>query len=149
MRSADADYLEQVVAAFLGPVLRLRASPEGQWYALLMTRGLTEPMKETDQILRQYFDPMANACIDALMDAFAGRTRAQVAWAYQFMLGAMLHHISDERVQRLSNGSNTPNDPAAAPLLAAFITGGMRRPWRHLLRRFYPCARASQSRLRE
>ncbi|MEO8122120.1 MAG: TetR/AcrR family transcriptional regulator, partial [Rhodoferax sp.] len=47
--------------------------------------------------------------------------------AYQFMLGALLHHIGDERVQRLSNGSNMPNDPAAAPLLAAFITGGLRQ----------------------
>lgn len=126
-RAAEPDYLEQVVAAFIGPVLRLRASPEGKWYALLMTRGINEPQQETDQIMRQYFDPMARAFIDALQNAFAGSTRAQVAWAYQFMLGALLHHISDERVARLSGGVNTPNDPAAAPLLAAFITGGMRQ----------------------
>ena len=126
-RAGEPDYLEQVVAAFLNPVLRLRASPEGEWYALLMTRGLNEPGQETDQVLRQYFDPMANAFIDALLDAFAGRTRAQMAWAYQFMLGALLHHIGDARVNRLSDGSNVPNDPAAAPLLAAFITGGMRQ----------------------
>lgn len=125
--AADADYLEQVVAAFVGPVLRLRASPEGEWYALLMTRGLNERNQETDLVLREYFDPMALAFIDALLDAFPGKSRAQVAWAYQFMLGALLHHIGDERVQRLSNGNNTPNDPAAAPLLAAFITGGMRQ----------------------
>lgn len=126
-RAGDPDYLEQVVDAFLGPVLRLRASPEGEWYALLMTRGINEPGTETDLIMRQYFDPMANAFIDALLDAFVGRTRAQVAWAYQFMLGALLHHIGDERVQRLSGGVNVPNDPVAAPLLAAFITGGMRQ----------------------
>lgn len=125
--AGEPDYLEQVVDAFLGPVLRLRASPEGEWYALLMTRGINEPGTETDLVMRQYFDPMANAFIDALMDAFSGRTRAQVAWAYQFMLGALLHHIGDERVERLSGGVNVPNDPAAAPLLAAFITGGMRQ----------------------
>lgn len=126
-RAGEHDYLEQVVDAFLGPVLRLRASPEGEWYALLMTRGLNEPGQETDQVLREFFDPMANAFIDALMDAFKGHTRAQVAWAYQFMLGALLHHIGDERVLRLSGDVNPPNDPAAAPLLAAFITGGMRQ----------------------
>lgn len=125
--AGEPDYLEQVVDAFLGPVLRLRASPEGEWYALLMTRGINEPGTETDLVMRQYFDPMANAFIDALLDAFTGRTRAQVAWAYQFMLGALLHHIGDERVQRLSGGVNEPNDPAAAPLLAAFIIGGMRQ----------------------
>jgi AcrR family transcriptional regulator len=125
--AGEPDYLEQVVEAFLGPVLRLRASPEGEWYALLMTRGINEPGTETDLVMRQYFDPMANAFIDALLDAFTGRSRAQVAWAYQFMLGALLHHIGDERVQRLSGGVSVPNDPAAAPLLAAFITGGMRQ----------------------
>lgn len=125
--AGEPDYLEQVVDAFLNPVLRLRASPEGEWYALLMTRGINEPGTETDLVMRQYFDPMANAFIDALLDAFTGRTRAQMAWAYQFMLGALLHHIGDERVGRLSGGVNMPNDPAAAPLLAAFITGGMRQ----------------------
>lgn len=126
-RAGEPDYLEQVVDAFLGPVLRLRASPEGEWYALLMTRGINEPGTETDLVMRQYFDPMANAFIDALLDAFAGRTRAQMAWAYQFMLGALLHHIGDERVERLSGGANVRNDTAAAPLLAAFIAGGMRQ----------------------
>lgn len=94
---------------------------------MLMTRGLNEPLQETDQVIREYFDPMAHAFIDALLDAFPGSTRAQVAWAYQFMLGVLLHHIGDERVHRLSNGCNTPNDPAAAPLLAAFIAGGVRQ----------------------
>jgi AcrR family transcriptional regulator len=125
--AGESDYLEQLVDAFIGPVLRLRASQEGEWYALLMTRGIKEPGTETDLIMRQYFDPMANAFIDALMDAFGGSTRAQVAWAYQFMLGALLHHISDERVHHLSGGVNIPNDPVAAPLLAAFIVGGMRQ----------------------
>ena len=124
-RALESDYLEQVVDAFLKPVLRLRASPEGEWYALLMTRGLNEPGTEVDQIMREYFDPMANAFIDALQDAFPKKSRAQVAWAYQFMLGALLHHIADQRVTRLSGGVNQPSSPQAAPLLAAFIVGGM------------------------
>jgi AcrR family transcriptional regulator len=126
-RAMESDYLEQVIDAFVKPVLRLRASPEGEWYALLMTRGLNEPGTEVDQILREYFDPMANAFIDALQDAFPKKSRAQVAWAYQFMLGALLHHIGDQRVTRLSGGANEPSSPLAAPLLTAFITGGMRQ----------------------
>jgi AcrR family transcriptional regulator len=125
--AAEANYLDLVVAAFIGPVLRLRASPEGEWYALLLTRGANEPNQEADQILREFFDPLANAFIDALLDAFPGSTRAQMAWSYQFMLGALLYHIGDTRVQHLSGGINTPNDPAAAPLLGAFIAGGMRQ----------------------
>ena len=48
-----------------------------------------------------------------------------MAWAYQFALGALLHHLSDTRVERLSRGANRPNDPAAAAWLIAFITAGI------------------------
>ena len=124
--ASKRNYLEQIVNAFVLPVLRLRASPEGEWYALLLTRGINDAGTEADDIMRQYFDPMANSFIDALQEAFADKSRAQIAWAYQFMLGALLHHIADVRVQRLSGGANVPNDPEAAPLLVAFMIGGIR-----------------------
>ncbi len=41
---------------------------------------------------------MAHAFIDALHGACPGSTRPQAAWAYQFALGALIHHISDHRV---------------------------------------------------
>ena len=63
--AGQPDYLERVVEAFTGPVLRLRASPEGEWYALLMTRGLNEPGEQTDRAMAAYFDPLAQAFIDA------------------------------------------------------------------------------------
>lgn len=119
-------YLGDVVDAFLGPVLRLRASTEGEWYALLLTRCLNDGVPETDQAMAAFFDPLAHAFIDALQAAFPGRTRGDVAWAYQFMLGALLHHLSDKRVARLSCGECRPNDPRAATDLHAFITGGLK-----------------------
>jgi hypothetical protein len=45
---------------------------------------------------------------------------------YQFALGALMHHLTDTRVERLSNGQSRANDPVAAPLLVAFIVGGIR-----------------------
>ncbi|MEO7643695.1 MAG: TetR/AcrR family transcriptional regulator [Burkholderiaceae bacterium] len=125
-QAGQSGYLERVIDAFLDPVLRLRASPEGEWYALLVSRGLNEPGEQTDRALAAYFDPMAHAFIDALMDAFPGCTRSQMAWCYQFMLGALLHHLSDTRVKRLSGGVNHFSDPAAAKMLHNFILGGMR-----------------------
>ena len=54
-------------------------------------------------------------------------TRAQMAWCYQFALGALLHHVVDARVERLSHGENRPGDgDAAGPLLLRFITQGIR-----------------------
>ena len=107
------------------PVLRLRASPEGEYYALLVARELYRNSAETDRILRGTFDPLALAYIDALGDVLPHASRAQTAWVYQFALGALVHHISDNRVERLSLGAAVAADPAASSLLIDFIVGGI------------------------
>lgn len=130
MGDESGDRLTRIVEAFIAPVIRLRASAEGEYYALLMTRGLALQSEEEDAIIREFFDPMAKAFIEAfhttLAAEFPGTTQAQVAWCYQFALGALLHHIGDRRVHRLSQGENHPNDPAVMPQLVAFIAHGMR-----------------------
>ncbi len=122
----DPGTLPAIIEAFIGPVLRLRISNEGEYYALLVARELYHATDETDQVLRAFFDPLAHAFIDALNVVLPQATRGQIAWVYQFALGALLHHISDSRIERLSRGENTQSDPAAAPLLASFIVGGIR-----------------------
>ena len=122
---AQPDALQRIVSAFVEPVLQMRASPEGEFYALLVSRELLYVRDETDRVLREFFDPLAHAFIDALHAARPQASRAQAAWGYQFALGALLHHTSDRRVQRLSQGANQPNDAAAAPLLIDFITAGI------------------------
>ena len=118
--------LAAIIEAFIRPVLRMRASAEGEYYALLVARELYHANADTDRVLRAYFDPLAHAFIDALHEIAPYATRGQVAWCYQFALGALLHHLSDGRVERLSRGENKSGDPAAAGLLARFIEGGLR-----------------------
>ena len=122
----DSHTLPRIIEAFIGPVLRLRASAEGEYYALLVARELFIAHPEADTVLRDYFDPLAHAFIDALNLALPHATRGQVAWGYQFALGALLHHISDFRMKRLSNGESIQGAPAAAALLTRFIVGGLR-----------------------
>ncbi|MBP7566817.1 MAG: TetR family transcriptional regulator [Burkholderiaceae bacterium] len=127
----DADKLRMIVHAFIDPVLRLRASAEGEYYALLITVGLSMQQDlGVQDVIRDFFDPMARAFTDVLYDTVRadapGATHATMAWCYQFALGALLHHISDIRVDRLSGGVNRPNDPAAQPLLVDFIVHGIR-----------------------
>ena len=133
----DTGQLRRIVEAFVTPVLRLRASPEGVHYALLITVGLSmQKAPEADRVLREFFDPMAEAFIDALHTtlraAAPGLQRGAVAWGYQFALGALLNHLCDARVERLSHGACSANDPAAAPMLVDFIVHGLqalvRRP---------------------
>ena len=117
--------LKRVVQAFVDPVLRLRASEEGEYYAQLVARELFYRTPEASQVLEEHFDPMAHAFIDALHGACPGSTRAAAAWAYQFAVGALLHHISDDRVERLSRRQNRTADASAGPLLVDFISAGV------------------------
>jgi AcrR family transcriptional regulator len=126
MASGGRDLLRRIVQAFVQPVLRLRASTGGEYYALLLARELAYSSPEADAVLSSYFDPMAHAFIDALQVALPKASRAQVAWGYQFALGALLHHLSDNRVERLSLGQARPHAPEAAPLLVGFIVAGLR-----------------------
>jgi AcrR family transcriptional regulator len=117
--------LTQIVEAFAGPVIRLRASAEGEYYALLVARELYHATPESERVLRAYFDPMAHAFIDALHGQFPDASRGQVAWGYQFALGALLHHLSDARIERLSGGQCKPGDAAGSQMLVSFIVGGI------------------------
>ena len=123
--SAGARPLRAIVAAFVDPVLQMRASADGESYALLVARELAYRTPEAERVLSDFFDPMAHAFIDALHRACPGSTRPQAAQAYQFALGALIHHISDHRVQRLSRGRSAPHDPKAGTLLVDFICAGI------------------------
>lgn len=124
--------LQRIVEAFVEPVIRLRASPEGEAYALLMTKGLTPQGDEADRVVREFFDPMAEAYISAIHDTLrqehpqAHVSRGTAAWCYQFSLGALVHHLADARVARLSHGQCVPNDVQVQPHLIQFIVHGIR-----------------------
>ena len=122
----DARTLPRIIEAFIAPVLALRASSEGEYYALLVARELANTTEEADRVLRAYFDPLAEAFIDALHVVLPHATRGEVAWGYQFALGALMNHLNSSRIARLSRGENTPGDPAMAPMLVNFIVGGLR-----------------------
>lgn len=118
--------LSAIVRAFVMPVLELRASDEGEFYALLVARELFHRTPETDRALADFFDPMAHAFIDALADTLPSAHRSQVAWGYQFALGALLHHLGDDRIERLSHHQAQRSDPAAAKALVQFIVAGLK-----------------------
>jgi len=123
---ADPQSLTRVIEAFTGPVVKMRASSEGEYYALLVARELRQESEESDRVLRAFFDPLAHAFIDALQEVLPHATRGEIAWCYQFALGALLHHLSDVRVDRLSHGESQQSAASASALLVHFIVGGIR-----------------------
>lgn len=119
--------LEAIVSAFVLPVLKVAASDEGRNFLRLLSRGMTDHLEEDEPIIRELFDPLAHAFIDAMQAAVPTARRGQIAWCYQFALGALLHHVIDRRIERLSHGENLPGDgEAAGPLLVRFIAQGIR-----------------------
>jgi AcrR family transcriptional regulator len=123
---AGAARLRAIVEAFVQPALILAETPDGRRFLRIMARGITEQLQEDDAVIRELFDPLAHAFIDALATALAPARRATVAWCYQFALGALLHHVVDLRIERLSRGINRAGDGATAgPLLVRFIVAGL------------------------
>lgn len=122
----EAQRLDAIIDAFVTPVIALHQHEEGRHYAAMAARELSAPAPEADLAQREFFDPMAHAFIDALCTVAPKATRGQVAWCYQFMLGALLHHLTDQRVERLSRNENKPADPAARHELMRFLGGGFR-----------------------
>jgi AcrR family transcriptional regulator len=118
--------LRDVLDAFVDPLVQLQADPQGRHFARMAARDLAAPTPEADANNREFFDPMAHAFIDALQALFPRHTREQVAWCYQFMLGAVLHYLSDVRVERLSRGAAKAADPARKDMLLDFIAAGFR-----------------------
>jgi AcrR family transcriptional regulator len=130
LAETNGERLPRIVAAMVSPVVRMRASVEGETYAVFIAQGLSHQGAEEDAAIRQYFDPLATEFIDALHAELARHhpafTRAQAAWGFQFALGALLHYLRDQRVARLSGGANVVADPAVEPQLIAFIACGLR-----------------------
>lgn len=118
--------LKRILDAFVSPVIALHQHPEGQYYALMAARDLVTPTPEAESVHQKFFDPLAHAFIDALMTTVPKASRGQVAWCYQFMLGTLLHFLTDQRVERLSNQENRASDPSAKGELLTFIAGGFR-----------------------
>ena len=119
--------LPLIVRAFVEPVMRLRAQPDSEHFMRLVARMAVDQGGPMGAAIEEFFDPLAREFIAAFARAMPGRTPAQVGWAYNFALGALLTAVADRRIERLSGGRCRAGDTeTAAPLLVEFIVGGLR-----------------------
>ena len=74
------------------------------------------------------FDPIARKVVEALGSALPGRTKPELWWAYEFMLGAMVYVMGDAgRLARLTGSLCRPDDEnASVRHMVAFLTAGIR-----------------------
>ena len=120
--------LELVVKALVFPMLHLRADDRDPSFGRVLAHETMDPSSEQRGFIREMFDPVARAVVEALASALPGRTMRDIWWAYEFMLGAMVYVMGDAgRIERLSGGLCRPDDEEGAVRhMVAFLTAGLR-----------------------
>ena len=129
MSEPDLDRrVELVVKALVFPMLKLRAHDRDPSFGRLLAHETMDPSSEQRGFIRDVFDPIAQAVVDALASALPGRSKQEIWWAYEFMLGAMVYVMGDAgRIKRLSSGLCRPDDEEGAVRhMVAFLTAGLR-----------------------
>lgn len=114
--------------ALVFPLLRLRSNDSDRHFGQLLARETIGPNYEQRGAIREMFDPFAHAVVDALNSALPGRTKAELWWAYEFMLGAIVYTMGDVgQLERLTGGRcRSDDEDAAGGQLAAFLAAGVR-----------------------
>jgi len=120
--------LELMVKAILLPMIHLRHTEKSSSYAQIMAREVSSPSPLSQQIIQDYFDPVASILIDALAKALPDHSIDEVHWGYHTMIGAMVFIMADTgRIERLSNGLVSPDDEdKTAAHLVALLTAALK-----------------------
>lgn len=120
--------LELIVKALVLPMVRLRMLDAQSRFGRLMAREASDPNAFERGIIPEIFDPVAQEVVAALSRALPERSRTQVYWGYQFMLGALIFLMADTgRLERLSGGLCKSQDAATvARYLVPFLTAALR-----------------------
>lgn len=123
-RAGEPDGLHGVVEAFVQPLLRWRGDSATRHYARLLARELAQATPEAEPALQQHVDPLLQRFFDALQAALPKASRAELADALRFALGAVQAHLGEHRLDRVLPGQCV--EPVTAQRLSGFIAGGIR-----------------------
>lgn len=120
--------LEAVVKALIVPMVHLRNTEKSASYARMLAHEISSPSVRSREIMREFFDPVAHILLDALAKVLPGRSRVDINWGYQVMLGAMVFIMADTgRIKRLSDGLCDPDDETAtATHMVALLTAALK-----------------------
>ncbi|MEV4316058.1 TetR/AcrR family transcriptional regulator [Actinocrispum sp. NPDC049592] len=118
------DAVDNIVKAFVDPVLALHDNPGDVWFARLVFREAADPSSQQRAIMAELFDPMARQFIAALRTALPDKPPGFHEWAYLFSVGALTQSAFDTRIARLTD---TPTGDKHA-FLRSYIVGALVNP---------------------
>ena len=129
--------IEDVVDAFVRPILRLRQEPHGHERALVVMqfqlRTVSNPGDKEFAYLKAYFEPLRSRYISVLSRILPELSIEDVIWRYNFMCGAILYSMAGPmRMLYLPESlagaklRDTDNEEAAIRHLVGFLSAGFR-----------------------
>lgn len=124
--------LERVLAALVGPALRLTADPArgGQVFMRLLGRIMAEPSPFLQEMLNRHFGEVVRRFFAALQRALPRLPLPELQWRFQFIVGAMGYVMADPHNMKVVTGGLC--DPAdtdtAVAELVTFLAAGLRAP---------------------
>ena len=122
--------LRKVLAALVGPALRLSRNPKkgGAVFMQLLGRCFMEPDPKIQAMLDNQLQEVADRFIPALQRALPKLPPEDLFWRIHFLVGAMAHTMADaERLRAFSGGRCNPDDTEVMiEQLVNFLTAGFK-----------------------
>lgn len=107
--------LELLVKSLIAPMFKLRGEERHSWFGRILSREVSDPKSMERGIIKDMFDPVAHLFLDAMARCMPDKTKAEIHWSYQTMIGAMVYIMADNgRIARLSDGVCDPNEYRSA-----------------------------------
>jgi AcrR family transcriptional regulator len=130
LEAAGEPDLEELIEAFLRPAFTEGGGSAfgGRVFSRLRARLATEREEFTQRILSDAFDESSRRYVRAFQRALPNLPAGDLAWRFNFMLGAMVYSMADTgRIQSLTEGACTPGDvDHVLSRLIEFLAAGFR-----------------------
>jgi AcrR family transcriptional regulator len=125
----------QIVEAFFGTLIGMGCKRDrgGEVFLRLIGRSFTSPNGFIRALLAEEYREVIERYKQAFVDALPDVPRQEVAWRFQFMLGATAYALAGNDFLQVSvqfDSDELPEDQARRlwPRLCSFLLGGMRAP---------------------
>jgi AcrR family transcriptional regulator len=126
-RGKDVD-LEEIVRAFLKPIIALRSTVSGRAFIRLQARLHTEPPEVSYKLRGMAYSESTQAYVDALRVVLPDLPAKDLYWRVTLMIGAYLYAFSDtHRLEVLAKDiCNSADSVEVLEQLTSFVVGGLR-----------------------
>lgn len=120
--------LDLLVKSLIAPMFKLRAAEKQSWFGRILSREVSDPKSNERLIIQDLFDPVAHEFISVMGRCRPEMSKAEINWAYQFMIGAMVYIMADNgRISRISEGACDPDDyREATKNMVIFLVAGIK-----------------------